>query len=283
MTRAGLGILLLPLTVFSVSGAMIDVKVDETKMGNLDQSTTNCANNGCGPTAAVNSFVFLQNMYPGIYDNKLVPAAPPNTTPNPNQAVVANMLLGADFMKTDCAGCGTDIRDFILGKEKYIELKVPGMTKYMAQVNDTWALPNGPAKPGYVQQNTAPTIDFLSSEIDHKEDVELFIKFEDGTGHYITLTSLKWNTETKMGSIGFIDPDEGVGRSSDISQVGAGAIKIKLKGADGSLTDGTIFAAVSESPTPEPATLVLVSAAMAVGAFGIKWRRRISGSSSAAR
>ena len=46
--------------------------------GNLDQHNTGCTAggvNGCGPTAATNSFVMLQNLYPGIYDKNLVPYA----------------------------------------------------------------------------------------------------------------------------------------------------------------------------------------------------------------
>jgi hypothetical protein len=49
------------------------------KYGTLDQNTVEACKDAagksfsCGPTAAVNSFVFLQNMYPHIYDQQLVP------------------------------------------------------------------------------------------------------------------------------------------------------------------------------------------------------------------
>jgi len=264
----------------AANAAQIDRSVDATKMGSLDQSLTNCQNSGCGPTAAVNSFVFLQNMYGSIYGTNLVPAPKAGDPPNKNLADVANTLLGANYMNTDCVGCGTDFRDFILGKQKYIEEKSPGKTVYMALVNDIWALPGGPTKPDYVRERTAPTIDFLSTELADKEDVELLIKFADGSGHYVTLTGLKWNSDTKLGTLTFVDPDGGVGRDSNISQSGDDPLHIDLQGADGNARAGTIFAAVSESPIltpvspslPEPETYAMLLAGL--GLMGFAGRRR---------
>jgi hypothetical protein len=42
--------------------------------GHLNQHDTICGAMGCGPTAALNSLVFLQNKYPTTYGTDLVPA-----------------------------------------------------------------------------------------------------------------------------------------------------------------------------------------------------------------
>jgi hypothetical protein len=48
-------------------------EIDPTMYGNLKQKDVpECPNEACGPTAAVNSMVFLQNMYPGIFDHNFV-------------------------------------------------------------------------------------------------------------------------------------------------------------------------------------------------------------------
>ena len=46
------------------AGAIYDKQWDPSLYGGLDQHSTLCADLACGPSAAVNSFVFLQNMYP---------------------------------------------------------------------------------------------------------------------------------------------------------------------------------------------------------------------------
>jgi hypothetical protein len=45
-------------------GTVIDVALDPNKFGKLDQAKTTCPDTNCGPTAAVNSLVYLQNAFP---------------------------------------------------------------------------------------------------------------------------------------------------------------------------------------------------------------------------
>ena len=157
--------------------ALIAASEDATKFGNLDQANTNCPNMSCGPTAAVNSFVFLQNNYPTIYTNPLVPTPNSPIPAHPSQtdmAAVANDLAGPTYMGT-CSCGGTLIEDFILGKQAYIESTDPGSTIYAAQMNFAWRTNQnhfGAAKPGYVQDNTIPTVNFIANEIAAGEDVE---------------------------------------------------------------------------------------------------------------
>src|SRR4051812_1709318 len=87
-------------------GTIIDVRLDPDKFGKLDQGKTSCPDANCGPTAAVTSFVYLQNMFPNVYKVPLVPSG--------NEVEIANTLNGKDFMGTCCIAGGTEIGDFIL-------------------------------------------------------------------------------------------------------------------------------------------------------------------------
>jgi hypothetical protein len=264
------------LGVSPLFAATIDEGVDATKMGMLDQALTNCPNEGCGPTAAVNSFVYLQNMFGSTYDNKLVPTANSGDKPNQNLIDVANTLLGQKYMNVTC-GCDTDIRDFIFGKDAYINDKAPGSTRFRAQMNDIWALPGGRPIPPDVRldEKTAPTIGFLSTELHDKEDVEILLRFPDNTGHYVTVTHLTWDTDKQVGTLDFIDPDQGMARPGTLSQSGTSPLQLKYTGADNTEQNGTIFAAISESPSPEPETLLTVGAGLSIcAAYRIRRPRR---------
>src|SRR5262245_45155447 len=103
---------------FSSSAAILMTDLDPTKYGDLDQHDTNCGNVACGPTAAVNSFKFLQEVYPHIYDNLLIPHTAGNTDYE-DMIDTANMLGTVMFMDT-CVICdpnkgGTYIEMFISG------------------------------------------------------------------------------------------------------------------------------------------------------------------------
>ena len=61
--------------------------------GMLSQADTDCEDEGCGPTAAVNGFVYLQNQDPGVY-HKLLVQNYPDVDPLGPESDVANLLLG---------------------------------------------------------------------------------------------------------------------------------------------------------------------------------------------
>src|ERR1017187_8731056 len=113
----------------------------------------------CGPTAAVNSFVFLENMYPGLYDNTL--------TGNP--AVMQNLfntvttLSGNNFMMCAAGTGGTLLTNFITGKQNYIEQLTPGRTTYTSQLN--------------------PGFGFILPELQKGEDVELLLGLYHANGN----------------------------------------------------------------------------------------------------
>jgi hypothetical protein len=260
-------IVLLPVPVHA---DVITVNLDPNKFGNLDQAETNCPKVNCGPTAAVNSFIYLQNAFPNTYTTPLVPTG---------KAVdVANTLNGADFMKTcppgaGCAG-GTGVEDFILGKKAYIEKRDKDVTRYHAQMSDAWnpiTHPDAP-KPAFVDDSTKPTIDFLAAELKTGEDIEIALKPFTGPGHYLTLTGLTFDTATGMGSITFVDPMGGKAGTANITRAAGDNVSIVTDYRIGDLPT-RIVGAVAESPVPEPSTFLLVGAGVA-GLAVLRRRRR---------
>jgi hypothetical protein len=251
--------------------------------GNLNQGDTDCPMVACGPTAAVNSFVYLQNRYPNIYGNKLVPKGANAAQQYMNMQMVANTLGGADYMNTCNCGNGTFIEQFILGKQKYLDTMAKNATTYGAEDTFAWrtTLPDGSkvaAKPPYVQQNTAPTGQWLVDQLKAGEDVELFVNGSMGN-HYITLTQMTYNLDKNTGSFMFIDPNQVNNKMAGAPVVSMGMITgldatdsdILFTSASVSAYLGTglnIVNAVSESPVPEPATYAVLSVGfLAIGAI----------------
>ena len=164
------------LTVSASAEAITyDIEKEINLYGNLNQNIVPIWGNvACAPTAAVNSFVYLQNKYPGVYDNKLVPAqgqdldGDGDVDQTDHMIAVVQTLGGANYMNT-VANNGTFSDDFIYGKSKYIEEKVPGWTIYEAQSKWAWQRPPIP-KPNWVQ-TIDPTWEFLYGELVDCEDV----------------------------------------------------------------------------------------------------------------
>jgi len=120
--------------------------------------------------------------------------------------------------------------------------------------------PNGNVvgpKPAFVMDKTVPTAQFIGSEIDAKEDVEVFIVIPDKAGgHYLTLTDIMFDTVRKTGSISYIDPLTGMATGSPIiGQDAQGFLQVNYNG-----TTELIAHAVAESPIPEPDMFLPVGA-----------------------
>lgn len=252
------------------AGPVYSIQLPINMFGNLDQDdvpTCKDANNvsyTCGPTAAVNSFVWLQNSHPEIYDNNLVPIQASdldgdNDVDEYDHMIATAIELG-DPEYMDCTVCqgGTTLGNFIDGKRSWIEEHAPGTTVFKDVLNPNW--------------------DFLFNELSHGEDVELLLGFykEDGAdadnapdrdgGHYITLTSFHWADadmdgvidEEEGAFIDFIDPATGMFGTADIFQASLnGIIGISDYGVGGEIILTIIDAAISESFIPEPEALAL--------------------------
>jgi hypothetical protein len=266
----------LPLFVFYViclpisNAAVLSATENANLFGTLDQANTNCPNASCGPTAAVNSFVFLQNMYANIYPNHvLVPTTDGNNPTQLEQAAVANLLATNTYMGT-CAVCGTTIEDFIYGKNTYINTVDPNSTMFAAQISIAWRNPTAAGhmvpKPAYVQDNTAATAQFIYNEIKAGEDVEVFVGFDTTGAHYLTLTGITWDNVANTGSMNFVDPSGG-GRSSDNFTTVNGMLHFTNYGGG-----ATVFHAVAESPVPEPGTIAMLTLGCVL--LRLRWPRK---------
>jgi hypothetical protein len=270
------------LLIAPASGAVLSASIDPDLYGDLDQNDPNVMNGGCacGPTSVTNSFVYLQNAAPNVYAGPngrgkgLVNYAGASPT-QAEQAAVANIL--GDAMHMNSAG-GTFIEDFIFGKRKYLEDRFPGKTRYAAQINFEWraGAPTSSmiAKPDFVQDDTAPTLEFIYEQIRDGEDVEIFVA--RGGEHYLTVTGISYDDTTNMGTLDIIDPLGGAADTVDIEGLTTIGAKMFIE-LDYELTAGTnvvVAHAVSESPIPEPAAIALLVIGL-IGLCAFRQRRTV--------
>jgi hypothetical protein len=257
---------ILALTFGLADRASADVIYDKTwdpsLYGGLDQHSTLCPDLSCGPSAAVNSFVFLQNMYPGIYGDNL--AGPTYE----NWVDTANTLLDPKYMDCDCNNGGTTIDNFISGKENYLNDVVPGTTEVHSENYFDGANP------------VKPTWQFIFDQLMKGQDIEILVGFYDDTGarsgggHYLTITGFTFDDLNGDGEIGanelatlyYVDPFDG---KPDFNEVDMSNGFIDLMGYSEQYNT-LVEAAVAESPIPEPLTLSL----FATGLVGIVVFRR---------
>ena len=250
---SGVALVVMLLLRTPVAGAPIEVALDPDKFGTLDQKLTKCGEIGCGPTAAVNSFTYLQTAFPRVYTTPLVPAG--------QDVTVADTL--ADLM--GCCGAGTSIENFIGGKRTYVESKDAGATKYGAEISGKW---NGTDRPDFVHENTTATdlLAFIERELRAGEDVEVSIA-NAGVGHFLTLTGVTFEDETRQrGQLAFVDPNGGTRGTTTFRIDANGDIRTTyILGAQIAF----VRHAVSESPVPEPPTLIVLASGVIVVA---SWR-----------
>jgi hypothetical protein len=216
----------------------------------------------CAAVAAINSFIFLQNQYPSIYDNKLAPNA---GGAKPNQTDVQD---AEDFGVNGWQVGGNPPRqgyyprpgdaygDYLATKQDWIEDRVPGMTTYEAR---------------YAGRGGVPDIAWLAEQIRKGQDVEFFVLGE-GFFHALTLVGVYCKeADYKKCGIKYQDPNDP--NTLQMQDLGMGGGGLSLDGVPGSSFKGavTITGAFAESPVPEPATVVFVAAGLLV----VLWRRRL--------
>jgi PEP-CTERM motif len=245
-----------------------DIEKDWTLFGNLNQNDVpGIGPVACGPAAAVNSFVYLENQYGGIYDNSLTPVQNSDLDGDSDVDAYDDMIAAAmslaspTYMNTQQPS-GTWHDYFIWGKHQYIETMVPNMTIYEAQ--DYWNWTNF-SRPDWVDP-VLPTWNFIYSELAACEDVEILLTGDDW-GHFLTLYGYQWDDVLGLGVMSFIDPWTGNANWCDI-WLDQGRLETNYNGAT-----SFVSMAVSESPVPEPSTLLLLVGAGLVSVVYFRKRR----------
>jgi hypothetical protein len=253
--------LLKALTQVLVIGALLGVQsagaalvnLHEELFGHLDQGSTNCASQGCGPTAVLNSLVYLQNYYGGLSTLTKAPAAPTLITDFSDAGLISVANTLADLM--GCCSLGTSSDLLAAGKKTYLGGHSGGWdpkTEWKQAVTWKW----------------------LTDNLKEGVDIELLVSSAEGS-HYITVTGY---TDT---SLSFIDPKGGVFTTSALSVDANGQMTL----TDYDLQPGlpgvppvTIDEGFSErltSPVPEPETYVLMLAGLALVGFANARRRSV--------
>ena len=270
------------LVAAPVYATLYDIHKDPALYGNLNQNYLGVENWdigpwACGPAAAVNSFVYLENAYSDLYGHDLVPDINGSGGRDFMDLYNAGMQLAMTYMNTTI-GVGTAWDDFLMGKYTYIEEHAPDLTVYEAQALSSWAWNQSGTEPSWLARQT-PDWRFLYDELRECEDVEILISNATG-GHYLTVTSFHWDDVNNDGvmndyndangngswdrgedwysQIDYIDPWTGAWAETDVWHDSSGFMATGYFG-DTASTVSTINMIVSESPIPEPSSLLLLA------------------------
>ena len=247
-------------------GTIWEKHKDCAEYGHIDQHLLSDAQNNwlgavaCAPTATMNSFIYLQNHYPTVYDHLLVPEGA-------GQDVIKARELALNWMNTTLAGTTTE--DWVWGKYNFLENYAPGKTIYHGQtMYNGWTalLP----RPLWVDA-ALPDWSFLFNELNKCQDVEIGINWGSDMGHALTVCGFLWDDQTSTGKIWYVDPWVGA-----CTPLNAGIpIWIRMDGKLGFNYSGAnayVDMALAES-VPEPGSLMVLATGLA-GIVGIVVRRR---------
>jgi len=234
----------------------------------------------CGPVSVINSFVYLQNQYPHVYDSKLILKNPQGATEYDDWAYSA-WVLGTQYMYTN--SCGTLDPNFAWGKQRYISTYAPRTTILHGQATEVdWSTAvgqNPKRRPAWMNE-MVPTWGFLYEELRRCQDVEIGLIFGGGGGHWLTLTGFDWMDDgdgiiqqMENATIWFIDPDDGMESSSSIWQDPMQGFRLTTNYGGGGGLPSWINIVAAESPVPEP-TVVAFAFAGGIGFVLVVARRR---------
>ncbi len=292
MKKAGLIIRVLPLCLamllsLAAAGNTTSYVVSEgsaSAFGNLSQEdalmTPTFGNNGCPPTALVNSFIYLQNTYPTIYGTQLVASSS-----TADMATTAKALTGVpsgtNYLNYDFGTHSTTLKDYFWGTSTYIEGKVPNQTGYLGQVISTGYTSDMPA---WVNNGAAyPTWQFLFEQLQKSQAVIIFWKDVPGgtKKHFMSVTGMNFNDANNNGTVDFsenatityIDPKDGQQYTSQIWQYTDGTLRLYYHNDNYNWYSGNtkIYMAESFGPVPLPGTLLLLGSGL-LGLAGVRRR-----------
>ncbi|MEJ0018867.1 MAG: PEP-CTERM sorting domain-containing protein [Acetobacteraceae bacterium] len=262
------------VAVSAQAGSVLVGQDSSTGYGMLNQrAISGACDDGemaCGPTATVNSFIYLQNRYPLVYGTRLVPdMAHPEDT----------VTQLAPMMGCVC-GSGTTLSGLLAGKTAYIQ-----------GGNDALGVPQTGVAPGtttFESQEDPGSIAWLVEQLAKGQDVEMLYghytkdgaTFTRNGGHWVTVTGVTYNDNNNNNNfdggdtpanVSFIDPygndnttlngaifRQNVAMAAGLVNAGGFGNLLNLSGLGGGDDYKLIDGWVAESPIPEPATLVLL-------------------------
>ena len=261
----GLGFMLCARAAF---GDTILANVSETGFGTVGQGAAGINNSGvaCGPTSVYNSFVYLQNLDPGL-DTKLTALGVANTI----NTLATDMNL--------VPGSGISAAGLVSGKSQFIsDAGLSGLISVESQVGS-----------GNI------TAQFIYNQLAMGQDVELGFTWNGASGgHVITLTGMSnFDTTTNTATLSFLDPwGNGAAAEDTNSDPTTGDLEgdppatpgTTAAAETGTLTfgngvwtlsytgsaagpnggSGTLVVVAAESVVPEPSTIFLLSAGLVV-------------------
>jgi len=249
--------------------AVYAVQEPTALFGNLDQHSLSFAypefgsgatSKACGPAAALNSLVYLQNAFSGSYGSSLVQS----TSTDLDRSGVVNAydgwvltagsgLAASTAMNTTLTN-GTWHDNFIRGLASYVETRSPGHTQYLAQ--DFWSptywgnAPSTKPQPDWVQ-GQAPTWSFLYDALSKSAAVDVLFSATSGSvGHYVTVTGLTWDTSSNAGTLSYVNPWNGVSEQTGMRLSSTGTLSTDYFGPSGSWI-GLAEAVVPNLTVPE--------------------------------
>jgi hypothetical protein len=215
----------------------------------------------CAAVAAINSFIFLQNEYPNIYDNKLVPNYDPMTNTSMMDAEAfadtgwqagSNPMRLGYYQRALLPGFDAE-EDYLDTKKDWFNDYAPGTTVF-----DSWF-------EGSPDNDRKPTIEDLAKEIKDGEDVEFFVDDGNGFFHALTLTGVFCDMAMNCG-IKYQDPNQPTVEQDTLVSPMNGMLMFTGVPGSGFAGTVTITAAFAESPrVPEPSTILGI---LAVGSLG---------------
>ncbi|MGA2723404.1 MAG: PEP-CTERM sorting domain-containing protein [Bryobacteraceae bacterium] len=206
----------------------------------------------CAAVSAINSFIYLENQYPGVYGVKLTPnvVGPVGAETDAQDATafgVTGWQVGTNPVRQGYyPRPGGANPDYIATLMDWVNDYAPGTSVFAAMYPGSGGLPD---------------VAWLAQQIQSREDVEFFVS-GPGFYHAATLTGIACGDYNYTDcSITYQDPNTPSVNQMTSIFIGTGGA-LQFTGLPGSSYTPTvsIVAAFSESPVPEPATLFLTGA-----------------------
>ena len=291
MNRRTLGLLVTSvlLVAFNLAGVanadIVSIQLDYNDFGHLENDGPRCA-----PTATINSFMYLWNKYPTIYQSTdLLTDYDGGGIGLSDLATDRNLLANGWQNQNGDERTGMTVpsataQNIWENKLYWIEDFAPGTTVVDGMIKTVQDLSTWYGSD--VLENAFPTWDFLWKELKDGEDVELLIAgLDESFGHALTLTSLKfddtdgdeeWDAgETRW--VDYLDPNKPSQLfEAELTLQADGSFKFNWhNGGANTATDVYIVGAYSESPIPEPATIAVWSILGGLGFYTAQRRKRV--------